>query len=100
MSTVENAVGDVKKCSALEILVVCRSRATGVQNPKVLSREVGRPRRWSMFHGTTIDDLLNIVERAEEHARVPEKVTVEAKPALMPAFMYELPKQQVWYGVA
>ena len=53
-----------------------------------------------MFHGTTIDDLLNIVERAEEHARVPEKVTMEVKPALMPAFMYELPKQQVWYGVA
>jgi len=28
---VEKAVGDVKKCRALEILVVCRSRATGVQ---------------------------------------------------------------------
>jgi hypothetical protein len=54
-----------------------------------------------MFHGTTIDDLLNIVERAEEHARVPEKVAVEAKPApFMSAFMYEMPKQHVWYGVA
>ena len=31
-----------------------------------------------MFHGTTIDELLNIVERAEEQARV-EPVTMELK---------------------
>jgi hypothetical protein len=54
-----------------------------------------------MFHGTTIDDLLNIVERAEEHARTPE--TVETKTAqvqVMPGFMYEMNNQPVWYGVA
>jgi hypothetical protein len=54
-----------------------------------------------MFHGTTIDELLNIVERAEEHARVVESVTMEAKPeAVTPVFMYEIANQQVWYGVA
>lgn len=52
-----------------------------------------------MFNGTTIDELLNIVERAEEHARVSE--TIEVKPLeVTPAFMYEMPNTQVWYGVA
>ena len=52
-----------------------------------------------MFHGTTIDELLNIVERAEEHARESEKI--EVKPLeVTPAFMYEIPNTQVWYGVA
>jgi hypothetical protein len=51
-----------------------------------------------MFHGTTIDELLNIVERAEEQARVE---TIEVKPLeVTPAFMYEIPNTQVWYGVA
>jgi hypothetical protein len=54
-----------------------------------------------MFHGTTIDELVHIVERAEEHARVAETATIKAKPMpLIPAFMCEMPKQQVWYGVA
>ena len=54
-----------------------------------------------MFHGTTIDDLLNIVERAEEQARRPEPVTMHAEPVeMMAGFLYEMPKQQVWYGVA
>ncbi len=56
-----------------------------------------------MFQGTTIDDLLNIVERAEEHARVNEMMAAEVKAeatVVVPAFMYEIPKQQVWYGVA
>jgi hypothetical protein len=54
-----------------------------------------------MFHGTTIDELLNIVERAEEHARVTDTVTMEASPEpFVPAFMFEVPTQQVWYGVA
>ena len=57
-----------------------------------------------MFHGTTIDELLNIGERAEEHARTLEAAAVtEAKPPQsMPGFIYEMQKQQqqVWYGVA
>ena len=54
-----------------------------------------------MFHGTTIDELVQIVERAEEQARVAETVTISPKQVqLMPAFMCEMPKQQVWYGVA
>jgi|tagenome__1003787_1003787.scaffolds.fasta_scaffold19869819_2 hypothetical protein len=54
-----------------------------------------------MFHGTTIDELLNIVERAEEQARVMEPVAVEMKSeAVTPAFMYEITNQPVWYGVA
>ena len=55
-----------------------------------------------MFHGTTIEDLMNIVERAEEHARMPE--SLEAKTLephqLMPGFLYEVTNQQVWSGVA
>jgi hypothetical protein len=54
-----------------------------------------------MFHGTTIDDLLNIVERAEEHARIVEPSMMEMKSeAVTPAFMYEITNQPVWYGVA
>jgi hypothetical protein len=54
-----------------------------------------------MFHGTTIDELLNIVKRAEENAREAEPVTMEMKSeAAMPAFLYEIANQQVWYGVA
>ena len=54
-----------------------------------------------MFHGTTIDDLLHIVERAEQHARVSEMEKVEVKPQqVIPAFLYEIPSQQSWYGVA
>jgi hypothetical protein len=54
-----------------------------------------------MFYGTMIDDLLNIVERAEEHARAMEPAALEVKPAdVLPGFLYEMPSQQVWYGVA
>ena len=43
-----------------------------------------------MFHGTTIEELLNIVERAEEQARV-EPVTMELKSeAVTPVFMSEI----------
>jgi hypothetical protein len=53
-----------------------------------------------MFHGTTIDDLLNIVERAEEHARTSE-IAMGAKPEeSIPAFLFEMTNQPVWYGVA
>lgn len=52
-----------------------------------------------MFNGTTIDDLLNIVERVEEHARVSETMEVKAS-EVAPVFMYEIPNTQVWYGVA
>ena len=53
-----------------------------------------------MFHGTTIDELLNIVKRAEDHARELEPAALEVKPAeVLPGFLYEMP-QQVWYGVA
>jgi len=55
-----------------------------------------------MFHGTTIEDLMNIVERAEEHARMPEALQAKSPEAreMMPGFMYEVANQQVWYGVA
>jgi hypothetical protein len=54
-----------------------------------------------MFHGTTIDELVNIVERAEEHARTPETVEVtSAQVQVMPGFLYEMKNRQSWYGVA
>ena len=54
-----------------------------------------------MFKGTTIDELLGMVERAEEHAQ-----TVELKPAfnsnvMYPGFLAEVATtNQVWMGVA
>ncbi len=54
-----------------------------------------------MFLGTTIEDLMNIVERAEEHARETESPMVTAHSGeMLPGFMYEVTNQQVWYGVA
>ncbi len=57
-----------------------------------------------MFHGTTIDELMNIVERAEEHARVVEVDVVEAKNLagveMMPGFLFEASKLQSFLGVA
>ncbi len=56
-----------------------------------------------MFHGTTIEDLMNIVVRAEEHARMPEALEVKSPietREMMPGFLYEVTNQQVWYGVA
>ena len=46
-----------------------------------------------MFAGTTIDELIEKVERAEEHARE------DHKPAFMPNFpLYQ--QQNNWRGVA
>lgn len=54
-----------------------------------------------MLNGTMIEELMQIVERAEEHARECGNVTVSAKPAeMMPGFLYEMQNPQVWYGVA
>ena len=57
-----------------------------------------------MFHGTTIDELMNIVERAEEHARTPEVDVIEAKTVsgveMMPGFLFEANKLQSFLGVA
>jgi hypothetical protein len=54
-----------------------------------------------MFHGTMIDELMNIVERAEEHARVPEVVeTKVAGVEMMPGFLFEASKLQSFLGVA
>jgi len=52
-----------------------------------------------MFNGTTIDELLNIVERAEEHAH-----TIEAKPepnenVMYPGFLADVAKtSHDWVG--
>jgi hypothetical protein len=54
-----------------------------------------------MFNGTMIDDLLGMVERAEEHAQA-----VESKPqfnsgVMYPGFLAEVATtNQVWMGVA
>ena len=53
-----------------------------------------------MFHGTTIDDLLNIVELAEEHARTTEAMMEAGPEEVTPVFMFEIKNQPVWYGVA
>jgi hypothetical protein len=53
-----------------------------------------------MFNGTMIEELLQIVERAEQHARVIETKATAAKPEFMPGFLYEMQQQQGWYGVA
>ena len=53
-----------------------------------------------MLNGTMIDQLVEIVARAEEHAREMEPATVNAKPELMPGFLYEIQQPQVMYGVA
>jgi hypothetical protein len=53
-----------------------------------------------MWNGTMIDQLTEIVARAEEHAREMGPATVNAKPELVPGFLYEMQQQQVWYGVA
>ena len=52
-----------------------------------------------MLNGTMIDQLVEIVARAEEHARELEPSTVNAKPELMPGFLYEM-QPQVMNGVA
>jgi hypothetical protein len=52
-----------------------------------------------MFHGTTIDDLLNIVERAEEHAHTVEVKTKHADDMMFPAFLADMATTtQDWVG--
>lgn len=52
-----------------------------------------------MFHGTTIDDLLNIVERAEEHAHTVEVKTERNEDVMLPAFLADMATTtQDWVG--
>ena len=58
-----------------------------------------------MFHGSTIDELMGMVERAEEHARVDVAAQdeVHAAPQLevLPGFFGEWKQNNnVWVGVA
>ena len=52
-----------------------------------------------MFHGTTIDDLLEIVERAEEHA-IFETKSDSSEDEMFPGFLANINTNQVWLGVA
>jgi hypothetical protein len=54
-----------------------------------------------MFHGTTIEDLMQIVERAEEHAQTIEQVASVKQADVLPGFFYEMNRQKpTWLGVA
>ena len=56
-----------------------------------------------MFKGTTIDDLMNMVVRAEAHAHKAEpRSNVGREPAhQMPVLIYQMTKaNQSWVGVA
>ncbi len=54
-----------------------------------------------MFHGTTIDELLQIVERAEDHAHSLEMQSESSEQLMYPGFMAEVAKtNQDWLGVA
>ena len=55
-----------------------------------------------MLQGTTIDELISLVERAEAHAR---QVQLEEEPLVTelytPRFVYQVPQSQpVMFGVA
>jgi hypothetical protein len=52
-----------------------------------------------MFHGTTIDELLEIVERAEEHAHI-EMKSASSEDEMFPGFLANVNTNQVWLGVA
>ncbi|HVZ19001.1 MAG TPA: hypothetical protein VG897_17930 [Terriglobales bacterium] len=52
-----------------------------------------------MFHGTTIDELLEIVERVEEHAHV-EMKPESSEDRMFPGFLASMNTNQVWLGVA
>jgi len=45
-----------------------------------------------MFHGTTIDELLEIVERAEDHAHTMVMKSDSSETVLYPGFLAELMK--------
>jgi hypothetical protein len=54
-----------------------------------------------MFNGTMIDELLQIVERAEEHAQTIELKTESNVQVMYPGFLAEVANtNQVWLGVA
>jgi len=54
-----------------------------------------------MFHGTTIDELLEIVERAEEQAHVFLAKSEDDSHIMYPGFLAEMTKtNQEWLGVA
>ena len=54
-----------------------------------------------MFNGTMIDELLQIVERAEEHAQTIELKSETISNVLYPGFLAEVANtKQVWLGVA
>ena len=53
-----------------------------------------------MFYGTTIEELIQIVAKAEEHAReMPKVEPLRLEPAA-PAFFCEPPQSQALIGVA
>ena len=54
-----------------------------------------------MFSGMVIDELFEIVERAEEHAHMVETKS-ESNDSMYPGFMAEVANtnNQVWVGVA
>jgi hypothetical protein len=51
-----------------------------------------------MFQGTTIEELINSVVRAEEHAREQEKIQMTALERQAPLYRFELRREMV--GVA
>jgi len=51
-----------------------------------------------MFQGTTIEELINSVVRAEEHARAQEKIQMGALEGQAPLYRFELRREMV--GVA
>jgi hypothetical protein len=54
-----------------------------------------------MFKGTTIDDLLGMVERAEEHAHSLDLKSEPNVQVMYPGFLAEVAtRNQVWMGVA
>ena len=54
-----------------------------------------------MFHGTTIDELLEIVTRAEDHAHDMQAQSRSDEHMMYPAFMAEMANaNHDWVGVA
>jgi len=54
-----------------------------------------------MFHGTTIDELLEIVERAEDHAQTLEMRSESNEQVMYPGFLAEVVNtHREWLGVA
>jgi hypothetical protein len=55
-----------------------------------------------MYSGRLMDELMQMVERAEEHAQELKTLAVQPEPIRFyaPQFPYEKPNQQVYVGVA